>query len=236
MPNFLGHPLRQAIFVSLLLHGLLLLNFVAPTVPVRLETPALRLNAVLNSPVTALPTAKPVQNSMLKPPPLRHAAAKSPEKAVVPLLVVPQAVPDVVAPEGRSALSSKPSDEPHSTPAEKPSRLPASVVVLASNPGISADDLRQYRLSLAIAARRFKRYPALARERGWQGTADVALNFSALLPAPQISLTHSSGSPQLDEQALDMVSQAARTTFLPESLKGRDLHILLPVRFSLEEI
>jgi protein TonB len=63
----------------------------------------------------------------------------------------------------------------------------------------------------------------------------VALNFSALLPAPQISLTHSSGSPQLDEQALDMVSQAARTTFLPESLKGRDLHILLPVRFSLEE-
>lgn len=101
--------------------------------------------------------------------------------------------------------------------------------------GLSADDLRQYRMSLAIAARRFKRYPALARERGWEGTSQVAINLIAALPTPQIALLDSSGRKALDEQAVEMITQAARVTELPEVLKGRDFRVVLPVKFSLEE-
>jgi protein TonB len=125
-------------------------------------------------------------------------------------------------------------DEPPHSPLAQLELASANVASL-TNTGVSADDLRQYRLSLAIAARRFKRYPALARERGWEGTAEVALSFSALLPAPQIDLATSSGSPLLDEHALAMISRAARITALPEGLKGRDLRVLLPVKFSLDE-
>jgi protein TonB len=100
--------------------------------------------------------------------------------------------------------------------------------------GVSADDLRQYRLSLATVARRFKRYPALARERGWEGTVDVALNFSSRLPVPETVLVRSSGRSLLDEQALEMIAQAARVTSLPEGMKGHDFRVLIPVKFSLE--
>jgi protein TonB len=232
MPESVRRSLLQACFLSLALHGALLLS-IAYTLPMRLEMPVARLNAVLSSRVTASPVAKPMQNSTPKPtlklaPTLRQPAVQVSETSTMRSLMLPdtvhQAVPDAVTHS---------TDDPHFASA-KPS-LVAVNLEAASSPGVSADDLRQYRLSLAISARRFKRYPPLARERGWEGTAEVALSFSALLPTPQISLPRSSGSPLLDEQALDMVAQAARLTVLPESLKGRDLHILLPVKFSLDE-
>ena len=104
----------------------------------------------------------------------------------------------------------------------------------AGRQGVSGDDLRQYRLSLASAARRFKRYPALASQRGWEGTAEVALTISASAPIPEVVLVRSSGRSVLDEQALEMLGQAARVTALPEGLKARDFRIVLPVQFSLE--
>lgn len=232
MYGLVRRPLLQACFLSLVLHGALLLS-IAHTLPMRLAMPAARLNALLSSRVTTSPVAKPMQNLTPKPtlkltPTPGQPAVQRPETPAMRSLTLPdtvrQAVPDAVAHS---------SDDPHFASARP--ILAAANLEAASSPGVSADDLRQYRLSLAISARRFKRYPALARERGWEGTAGVALNFSALLPAPQVSLSRSSGSPLLDEQALDMVIQAARITVLPENLQGRDLRILLPVKFSLDE-
>ena len=88
-------------------------------------------------------------------------------------------------------------------------------------------------MSLAAAARRFKRYPALARERGWEGTAEVALEVRAQLPVPAVALVKSSGYDLLDEQAVAMMTQAAGAISLPESMKGRDFRIVLPVKFGL---
>ncbi len=101
--------------------------------------------------------------------------------------------------------------------------------------GVSADDLRQYRMALAIAARRFMHYPPLARERGWQGRVEVAVSVSAWQRAPAVTLLRSSGHVALDEQALAMLEQAAASTLLPESLKGRDFRVLLPIEFSLDD-
>jgi protein TonB len=117
---------------------------------------------------------------------------------------------------------------PDTTPA--PGGSPAAV-----REGVSPDDLRQYRVALAIAARRFKRYPPLARERGWEGRVEVAVSVSAWQRGPQSSLVHSSGHAALDEQALSMIEQASATTMLPESLKGRDFRVLLPIEFTLDD-
>ncbi len=118
--------------------------------------------------------------------------------------------------------------ESESTPA-------VAAAATATREGVSADDLRQYRMALAIAARRFKHYPPLARERGWQGRVEVAVSVSAWQRSPQLALMRSSGHPALDEQALAMIERAAASTALPENLNGRDFRVLLPIEFSLDD-
>ncbi len=100
---------------------------------------------------------------------------------------------------------------------------------------VSADDMRHYRVALASAAKRFKRYPLLARERGWEGTVEVAVLLHAAIPRPEVKLVRTSGRELLDTQALEMLAQAVRVAELPQGLRGRDLRIDLPVRFSLED-
>lgn len=233
MPAPLRPPLLNALFFSVALHLALLLGVVHPVAP-RREMPAARISASLDTGVpgqpVVVPTAKPVarQRPQASPLPETQAVRSSalaadrpaqevvPEVAAHPAGVPGQAVAQSAAAPGLSASGA----------AGAPAQPSA---------GVSADDLRQYRLSLAVAARRFKRYPALARERGWEGTVDVAVGIAASLPAPQVALAASSGSPVLDEQALEMVARAARAAVLPESLKGRDFRLVLPVTFSLDE-
>ena len=119
--------------------------------------------------------------------------------------------------------------------ATTPAPAPAAAAAETRRVGVNADDLRQYRMALAIAARRFKHYPPLARERGWQGRVEVAVSVSAWQRAPAVLLIRSSGHVALDEQALAMLEQAAASTLLPESLQGRDLRVLLPIEFSLDD-
>lgn len=100
--------------------------------------------------------------------------------------------------------------------------------------GVSAEELREYRVALAIAARRFKHYPLVARESGWEGRVEVALSVGAGQREPHASLARSSGYRALDEQALSMVEQAAAVTLLPEGLQGAEFRVVLPIEFSLE--
>lgn len=100
---------------------------------------------------------------------------------------------------------------------------------------ISQDGLSEYRLNLSREARRYKRYPALARQRGLEGVVVVVVSTSAGLPVPQVSLSRSSGQEVLDQQAMEMLNLAVRAAKLPDSLCGRDFAIDLPIHFSLEE-
>ncbi|MER2538572.1 MAG: TonB family protein [Azonexus sp.] len=100
---------------------------------------------------------------------------------------------------------------------------------------VSQDGLREYRLNLSREARRYKRYPALARQRGLEGVVVVVVSTRAGLSEPQISLSRSSGQEVLDQQAMEMLSLAVRAARLPDSLRGRDFAIDLPIHFSLEE-
>lgn len=135
---------------------------------------------------------------------------------------------------GAAALPGPPSNATSGATPSAASNAPSGTAPAVGRSAVSGDDLRQYRLSLASAARRFKQYPAQAHQRGWEGTVEVALKMSALAPVPEVTLVSSSGHRVLDEQAVAMLTQAARVTALPEGLKARDFRLLLPVQFSLE--
>ena len=229
--------LVQALVVSVLIHAVLLWRGVV-LFQVRLEQPAATINVVISrdpqgnaaKPVSlpaTMPLTEPVKPSS---PLVRKAAAR-------PFLVPGPPSTPLAEPPVQSVTS----DAGQTAPSSPGGAFRGGALLSTAQPspdvtqdGASADDLRQYRLALAISARRFKRYPVLARERGWEGTAEVALNVNALLPVPEVVLVGSSGRGVLDEQALEMMTQAARVTSLPQSLKGRDFRVLLPVKFSLD--
>lgn len=100
---------------------------------------------------------------------------------------------------------------------------------------LNVDDLRQYRMNLSREARRYKRYPLIAQERGLEGTAVVVVSTRAGMAIPQVSLSTSSGASTLDAQALEMVALAVRDAKIPEALRNRDFGIDLPIQFLLED-
>lgn len=100
---------------------------------------------------------------------------------------------------------------------------------------VSSETLSEYRLSLARVARRFKAYPPLARDEGWQGEVIVVVAIHAGMATPVVSLGRSSGHQLLDQQALEMVSHAVQNADFPESLRGKFMSISLPVEYSLAD-
>ncbi|WP_301102974.1 energy transducer TonB [Propionivibrio sp.] len=206
--------LLKALIVSLLLHAALLSRVVS-LFPVQLDIAGRTINVLISSQrrgdssnQASVPTTRSLNETAKRPAPVLDNAAAA-------KIAVAQPVLFELAATGVPALSSPPPGAAHE--------------------GVSGDDMRQYRLSLATAARRFRNYPALARQRGWEGTAEVALDVSASALVPDVVLVHSSGRGVLDRQALEMLTQAARVTTLPEGLKARDFRILLPVQFSLDD-
>ena len=236
--------LVQALAVSVLLHAVLL-SSVVNWYPLRLEGAATTINAVISDRRVAAPVpgASPASSpgEVAKPDVPRVVAA--PTAAItemqprVPLRETSPPAPPGAAGHFPVAPGNGAAALPASGAAAPASSLPNAVsgaAPVGGRPGVSGDDLRLYRLSLASAARSFKAYPALARQRGWEGTVEVALKISAPSPVPEVTLVSTSGHGVLDEQAVDMLTQAARVTALPEGLKARDFRLVLPVQFSLE--
>jgi protein TonB len=115
----------------------------------------------------------------------------------------------------------------------RPATVAAAAPTGASGP--DAAGLRQYRLALAGEARRFRRYPDAARHEGITGTAEVRVMVGIAGVARQVDLARSSGHAALDAAALEMLRQAAGRTLLPESLRGQEFAVLLPVVFEVED-
>jgi len=233
--------LLHALTLSLVMHAAVLLG-VASDPPSRLDVPATTIRVVFRAAETA-PTAAvaiaPDAQSFVLPPSRRRPAAvprASPSQLVVAKsssanspLVAPALPPPAIVATEKTAEAIDDTGRLAGMQTSVSSGAPT-----LSNKGVNPDELRQYRLALAIAARRFKHYPAMARERGWEGTAEVALSLGGQRPVPEVALARSSGHAVLDRQAQEMIAQAARATVLPESLKGRDLRLSLPVQFSLD--
>ena len=100
---------------------------------------------------------------------------------------------------------------------------------------LDLDGVRQYRLSLAREARRFKRYPDQARERGREGVVVLIVTTVAGVAIPQVKLSQSSGSDLLDQAALELLETAVQAAMLPESLQGQQFALTLPIHYRLDD-
>lgn len=111
-------------------------------------------------------------------------------------------------------------------------------VALASNEvpgGPDAAGLRQFRLALAGEARHYRSYPEAARRAGLSGIAEVRVSVEAGGAARSAALNRSSGHAVLDAAALEMLSKAASRAPLPDTLRGQNFAVLLPVVFEVED-
>jgi len=226
-----GHrSLYLALLASLLVHAFCLLT-VLPAAALRIAVPSRVIQGVLRFPEQVLPGG-PVM-------PLPALGSESGSRQAAP----PAAQPPSAArtPARSSAIAAKPAPPnlakiPPQQLAPPPEVSPPAHGrdLSAVGEGVSADALREYRVSLAIAARRFKRYPVLALERSWEGRVEVAVSMTSWQQRPQPALVRSSGHSVLDEQALSMIERASLMTVLPDSLKGRDFRFVLPIEFIRE--
>ena len=90
-----------------------------------------------------------------------------------------------------------------------------------------------YARTLSDGVARMRRYPALARMRGWQGTAVVNVTVGPSGEILDLKISRSSGHEVLDLQAMTMIREAQPLPAAPEALRGLALVVQLPVTFAL---
>lgn len=231
--------LRFAILASLVFHLLLLW----PALPRLPDREALPLQATLrpSPPIPAVPAPS------LSPP---RAVVPAPTLAPRPPLLAtkgfdlptPTPVPQAPAIAANPVTPPAPAPAlPAATAAALATAAPAAgspsgaLLTQANASGEALDGLRGYRLSVASQARRFKRYPPQAMAAGWTGTAEVRLEVGSDGRPQAATVGRSSGHESLDRAALTMIDAGALRASLPESLRGRNFAVVLPVVFNLED-
>ena len=192
-------------------------------VPIQ-ERPELVAKAESRKP-EASPPKKEVEARQL--PLTAPAEAKSPVSIQAPVPApAAQPEPTPVVP----IVPSQPVRPVESPPATSSSNAAASVQSETADAG----SLDQYRLALISAARRYKRYPAQAMERGWQGKVEIRLVIGADGRIKTASVRTSSGYGILDQQALDMITKGKTLAQIPAALRGKDFVVDVPVIFDLQ--
>ncbi len=217
--------LGPALAISFLLHVLLLW----PAVPLSRQSEiAQPLAVTLRAANGFVPAASPVAK----------AASSFHQTHSPPLPATPEPVlPAIPTPPQNSTPTSTAEMSLRSGSAASATEGGAAAVAtgagLRSGEGVDAEGVRQYRLALAVAARRFRRYPVRALEEELGGTVEVLVAVAAGGQPQEISLARSSGHDSLDNAALDMMRQAVPRTAVPERLRRRAFVVNLPVVFDL---
>ena len=78
-------------------------------------------------------------------------------------------------------------------------------------------------------------YPSLARRRGWQGRVRIGLHVEADGDLTRIHLLESSGYALLDKAAVKNATELRNVPAVSQWLEGRDMDMILPVRYRLHE-
>lgn len=199
-------------------------------------------------------TGAPLQASLRQPAPAPAPLPKAVESPVRERAVVPPVRPPLPAPPERiyektvaaspaasmPAATAAPAETTAaaaapSSPATAAATVPETPVAQTPRPTVDANGLRQYHMALGRMAARFKRYPAAAREAGWEGRVPLRLTISEVGTPVGLTVISSSGFPILDQAAVEMMRLAASHTSVPESLRGRTFSIDLAVDYSLKD-
>jgi protein TonB len=93
--------------------------------------------------------------------------------------------------------------------------------------------MNRWQSALAAHLERFKRYPAAARAHGEQGIVQVAFSIDRDGWVRQSRLVKSSGSPELDQEALAMLIRSQPVPAPPERVSASELSFTIPVQFQI---
>jgi protein TonB len=91
----------------------------------------------------------------------------------------------------------------------------------------------QKRVGKIVNERGERAYPRLARERRWEGTAQVAVEYGADGKLKRVTIAESSGYSVLDQRAVEMVQEVLPP--VPRELRSRNFTVRLPILFKLKE-
>jgi protein TonB len=231
--------LLRALALSLVIHFLVLLG-VRSVFPPFLPEPNNGVGAL-----SALLAARPIDKRM---PQSNRAAVAMP-----PPTKLPESVGRRVAPKTLNTVPDFPQFSRSTVASDRPAETVTIPPILATqnknaasgrpddlsevkNAEVkNAEGLGEYRLGLAREARRFKRYPSVARENAWTGVVVLMIQGAASSAVPIVSIDQSSGHAVLDAQALEMLEKATRLAPLPDSLMGKRFAISLPIHYRLDD-
>jgi protein TonB len=212
--------------VSIALHGLAMFSFPAAR-PADHPDDARVLTALFAS--RTEPAAMPPVPMPGKPRERREAEPQAPiQRPVEPTpfaTAVEPASTQTPAPPP-AAPPSLASSSPEPTPIAAASKVPAEV--------LDSNLFDAYRLALINAAKRYKRYPVQAMERGWEGRVEIRVVVDANGTIKSALVKSSSRYQILDDQALDMVRKAfSAVAQVRPAPRGREFTVDVPVIFEL---
>ena len=97
----------------------------------------------------------------------------------------------------------------------------------------SSDSIEAYRQAIMSYAQRIKKYPRMAMDKQFEGTAVVHVAVRSESRNQECSIGQSSGHGILDEEATQLIKRSVAVIQVPVSLGHQDFSVDIPVMFTL---
>jgi len=158
--------------------------------------------------------------------PIEKIETPQPVKKVEP---IQKKITPIIDKNATSVAQPTPKEVAPSPPAETISKIPNIVPQ-----ELVTQHIESYSSLLANAIAKYKQYPKIAQMRGWQGTVIADLEIDTKGAVISIKIKKSSTYEVLDNEALEMIKKASPFPAPPESLRGKNFNVLVPISFKLE--
>lgn len=248
-----NRALAWALLVSLLFHGALL---VAPpafweTVEHATRTPPPIVARLVEPPPPAPPAAPPPKKEASKPlpalPPLPEKKPRPIRKEAAPQVKEKQKPREPareraeIKPAPPASQPAPPVAQPEASPAPQPAPPAAEPALPAPQPAppVQAREpdipslIGQYAGALKSEMRRQVKYPARARDEGWEGEGRLLLVVGEDGKVAQLGVVKSSGYALLDRTLLEGARRAQARVEIPAGLRGRRFRLEIPFVMNL---
>jgi len=201
--------LPKAIAISMAIHVILMIGL-----------PEFKKPLLIPQEMSVTISSSPIQQ------PIEKIETPQPVKKVEP---IQKKITPIIDKNATSVAQPTPKEVAPSPPAETISKIPNIVPQEQVTQHIES-----YSSLLANAIAKYKQYPKIAQMRGWQGTVIADLEIDSKGTVISIKIKKSSTYEVLDNEALEMIRKASPFPAPPESLRGKNFNVLVPISFKLE--
>lgn len=201
--------LPKAIAISMAIHIILMIGL-----------PEFKKPLLIPQEMSVTISSSPIQQ------PIEKIETPQPIKKVEP---IQKKITPIIDKNATSVAQPTPKEVAPSPPAETISKIPNIVPQEQVTQHIES-----YSSLLANAIAKYKQYPKIAQMRGWQGTVIADLEIDTKGAVISIKIKKSSTYEVLDNEALEMIKKASPFPAPPESLRGKNFNVLVPISFKLE--